>query len=186
MNNLIVFCALHAELDATILNPEIDVYFTGIGKVNAAIKSYQKIENYFRTHPFSLPFVLNVGTAGGSKDMAIGDIKYCSFFHQRDCLIKGFSQPTHSFNVREFDSWCNTGDNFATDVSEVPFVYDMEAYAIAAVCDKFNINEFGSMKIISDIVGQNSEVEWRERIKPLSIKLTEHLNQFYVNHFLNK
>ena len=183
MKTLIIFCALKEEIDFSILNPDIKIIFTGIGKVNSAIKAFENLQNFINPNNI---FVLSVGTAGSNRKdtIQIGDIHYCKYFIQRDCNVEGYPQKEYHFSLPDkFDSICNSGDNFHDEPidSNIHMLFEMEAYAIAAVCEYLGIKHFGAIKIVSDIVGENSQELWRDKIKPLSTKLTEELNIFYKN-----
>jgi adenosylhomocysteine nucleosidase len=60
---------------------------------------------------------------------------------------------------------CSTGDNFVTDSNLlIPAdVVDMEAYAIAKVCKKHNI-EFLCYKFVSDGANEDSLNDWRTTV----------------------
>ena len=155
-----------------------EVLITGLGKVNAAITLTHYL---FQTKGDrrKLPdLLINYGTAG-SADLPIGSLVDCTRFFQRDMdvsvmeFIKGqtpFEKDipvildfSHIPNPINKHLLCGTGDNFVTETENETFinVYDMEAYALAKVCWKYNIN-FVSYKYITDNVNKKSVKDWNE------------------------
>ena len=163
MDNLIII-ALEAE--APTMSKEWDnVFFTGVGKVNAAIKTSALIEKY---NPLT---VWNFGTAGGINPDCIGLVEIKKFV-QRDmkCCEFGFEigqTPFEDGKVISFgDGYtCSTGDNFVSDPNlEIPAdVVDMEAYAIAKACQYHSV-DFRCFKYISDSADENASKEWHETV----------------------
>ena len=144
-----------------------NVFFTGVGKVNAAITAAKLIERY------KPETVFNFGTAGGvSVSHGIHEIKN---FVQRDmmCCELGFGPgqtPFEKGNVVSFgdieDMCCSTGDNFVTDHSKeelVADIVDMESYAIAKACKQADVN-FRCFKYISDSADENANKDWHETV----------------------
>ena len=144
-----------------------NVFFTGVGKVNASIKASALIEKY---KPST---VWNFGTAGGiTVESGIHEI---TNFVQRDmkCCEMGFEVGQTPFekdiviNFGEDNGMCcSTGDNFVTDTSLLDIVadvVDMEAYAIAKACQYHNVN-FKCFKYISDSANENASKEWHETV----------------------
>ena len=91
-----------------------DVFFTGVGKVNAALCTARIIEQYKPKR------VINFGTAGG---ITVGTGLYqCTRFVQRDmdCKALGFEagQTPYEFEIALGTTaglTCSTGDNFVSD-----------------------------------------------------------------------
>ena len=140
------------------------VFFTGVGKVNAAMTAAELIAKYQPKR------IINFGTAGG--------ITVKSGFHQvtkfvqRDmmCCELG-SQPGQTpfedgVVLGSGDGLtCSTGDNFVTDNNLlIPAdVVDMEAYAIAKACKKYKV-EFLCYKFVSDGANSDSLNDWRTTV----------------------
>ena len=58
-----------------------------------------------------------------------------------------------------------SGDSFAIEKPEIKCdIVDMEAYAIARVCKKYDV-EFKCFKYISDNVDENSADDWKENVR---------------------
>ena len=142
-----------------------NVFFSGVGKVNAALTAGKLIERY---QPRT---VWNFGTAGGIKfESGIHQMKK---FVQRDmqCCVFGFEAGQTPF---EEDSriitfgqglTCSTGDNFISDPNlEIPAdVVEMEAYAIAKACKQAGV-DFKCFKYISDSADENASKDWQDTV----------------------
>jgi adenosylhomocysteine nucleosidase len=152
---IILFVALESELPKNAVPYEVDVYYTGVGKVNAAIKSTQVLSqarNYDRD-----VLVVNYGSAG-SNTLPVGTLVECKQFIQQDMdtpfgekYSTPFDEILHSQlkeSVLTFGDGelCRTQDKFEMNPNGV---FDMEAYSIAKVC-KLNRFDFVSYKYISD------------------------------------
>ena len=161
MNN-IVLIALKEEA------PEIaylmNLFYTGVGKVNAAMVAGEIIAKYRPKR------IINFGTAGGIT-VAPGFYQ-CTQFVQRDmtCEALGcvpgqtpFETAVHIGNANGLT--CSTGDNFVMNPKlEIPAdVVDMEAYAIAKACAKYGV-EFVCWKYISDQANQDAHNDWKQQV----------------------
>jgi adenosylhomocysteine nucleosidase len=161
MNNLIIM-ALPEE--APELAKRNDVFFTGIGKVNAASLTAELIERHKPTH------IINFGTAGG---ITVGPGLYqVTRFVQRDMqCFKLDAKPGETpfettpvvLDLRGEGLTCSTGDNFITDPNlEIPAdLVDMESYAIAKICWRRNIR-FSCYKFVSDQANEHAYRDWYE------------------------
>ena len=136
-----------------------NVFFSGVGKVNAALTAGKLIER------FQPRTVWNFGTAGGIKlHDGCNEMKN---FVERD---KG-KCPESMELVLPTDpkiiSWgmgytCSTGDNFVTDpnsLEDPAHVVDMEAYAIAKACLNQHV-DFRCFKYISDKADEGADLDW--------------------------
>jgi adenosylhomocysteine nucleosidase len=140
------------------------VFYTGVGKVNAAARAALLIERHRPEH------VVNFGTAGG---ITHGTGFYeATRFVQRDmhCESLGFGtgQTPYETNVAiEFGTGltCSTGDDFVDTPSlTMPAdLVDMEAYAIAKVCQMNNIR-FTCYKFVTDAANTTAADEWGQRV----------------------
>ena len=134
------------------------VSFSGVGKINATIKTLEVIEKY------KPKIIINYGTAGSTK--GVTGLVDCTKFIQRDIDASplGFpktmtpyeSSVPHIINFSKIKNpinkkmSCGTGDSFVTSNKGITTdVVDMEAYAIAKVCYLNNI-DFVSYKYITD------------------------------------
>jgi adenosylhomocysteine nucleosidase len=161
--NDIVLIALEEEAPA--LAGAANVFFTGVGKVNAALQASRLIERHQPRR------VWNFGTAGG---ITVGaGIHRCTRFLQRDMQVGalGFAPGQTPFeenvvlDLGGVGLLCSSGDSFVTDPSldlHADLV-DMEAYAIAKACISSGV-EFICHKFISDRANAESTGDWRMNI----------------------
>ncbi len=153
---VILFVALPSELPEDLVPNGIELHYTGVGKVNAAIKATEILKGLDPTNTI----VINYGSAGGP-DAFVGNLFKCKSFVQRDMDARPFAKET----VTPFDNLiypklddgggyiefgigltCHTQDKFEKKPNAV---YDMEAYSIAKVCQIYGF-DFTSYKYISD------------------------------------
>ena len=168
MKNIILFVALESELPNVNLPENVEVYYTGVGKVNAAIKatSVLSVKDSKNT------LVINYGSAG-SKVLSKNNLYMCNKFIQADMdarpLVNNIGETPYDDIIYEnmtslitFNGYgliCSTADKFQENPS-APLV-DMEAYSIAKVCKIFGF-DFVAYKFVSD--DGNSD-EWKENHK---------------------
>tara|TARA_B100000900_G_scaffold415304_1_gene444693 strand:+ start:281 stop:826 length:546 start_codon:yes stop_codon:yes gene_type:complete len=173
--NDIILIAL--EQEAPAMAKWDNVFFTGVGKVNAGITAGKLIERY------KPKTVWNFGTAGGiSVSSGIHQIKN---FVQRDmkCCELGFEQGQTPFEDEvvisfgdENDMCCSSGDNFVsgdTILGPISDVVEMEAYAIAKACKLAGV-DFKCYKYVSDQADENANKDWQETVadgQPFYIEL---------------
>lgn len=158
-----------------------NVFFTGIGKVNAAITATEIL------HKHNVNRIINFGTAGG---ITVSSGYYeCKNFIQHDmnCSALGFNVGETPFDLINNISFgdglvCASGDSFVTNgISLSADIVDMEAYSIAKLCKRNNL-EFLCFKYISDKANSNASNDWQtnvsngerlflETIKTLNVKL---------------
>ena len=155
--HIILFVALESELPKELVPSNVSVYYTGVGKVNAAIKATEVLAGLNGgLHSFDT-IVLNYGSAG-SKTIPKGILARCKYFVQND-MNTPFGKPheTPFDNLLypeikeaaiEFGSGyvCRTQDRFEDNPQGI---FDMEAYSIAKVCKIYGFN-FTAYKYISD------------------------------------
>lgn len=153
------------------------IHFSGVGKVNAALKTAQIIE---RDHALGFsPTIINYGTAGivsGREDL-IGSLIKPHVIVQRDMN----SETLTPRGITPYDSdggyivldaneqiILGTGDSFVTkhdpwfDTIGIDLV-DMEAYAIAKVCQHYRV-PFVCYKWVSDFADKNASVNWQQNV----------------------
>jgi len=166
--NSIILIAL--ELEAPKMSQWNNVFFTGVGKVNAAMTAAKLIERYKPERVF------NFGTAGGIT--VDSDLNRVDKFVPRDmsCAGLGYSPGQTPFedgvilgHVHDIE-WetgkvCSTGDNFVADPDlEIPAdLVEMEAYAIAKVCQDAGV-EFHCYKYVSDQADDDAAEEWSKTV----------------------
>ena len=185
MKKVILSFALEAEfVPIQLKGCDIEYVFTGIGKAKAAMNITQAILD---ENP---ELVINVGTSG-TLNHNVGDIFVCKRFIDRDfCTVKlpgvayelDFSDRLADCEITR--NWissdgsigvCNTGDSFVTDAESHTTegdVVDMEAFAQAVVCQKFNIPLI-AVKYVTDVIGQNSVKHWEDKLEDARKELGE-------------
>jgi len=172
----IILIALEAE--APNMAKWENVFFTGVGKINAALTAGRLIQKYKPQR------VWNFGTAGGI--LLNSGCHAMTNFVERDkgkCpdaleVMLPKEPVIISFGV---GYTCSTGDNFVTDPNlEIPaHVVDMEAFAIAKACDKEQV-DFKCYKFVSDSADDSADTSWLENIA----KGEEHYIEIY-KEFMN-
>ena len=174
--NIMIISALREEVRG--LNES--VVFTGVGKINAT----KKLERQFGKSSFRLPdLVINYGTAGKTTEsLSVGNLYEVGKFVQRDMMVtelgfKEYETPfddTYIIENGRSDLTCGTGDSFWTPKNKEIFeIVDMEAYALAKVCQDYGV-KFRCFKFISD--GGNPD-EWKENVSKGSVLFANKLKQ---------
>ena len=79
MKNIVLFVALDSELPAENLPENVEIYYTGVGKVNAAIKATSVLS----VKDSNNTLVINYGSAG-SKILNKNHLYRCTKFEQAD------------------------------------------------------------------------------------------------------
>jgi adenosylhomocysteine nucleosidase len=169
----LVVIALELEGQGLFERADVSVLYTGLGKVNAAIKLARKLAS-LRAEGAPPPLVVNFGTAG-SRTFATGSVVACREFVQRDMDVTGLGfalgeTPFESLPAKlSFPSVfsglpegvCGTGDRFETGAAGLACdVIDMEAYALAKACLAENV-PFASVKFISDGADEAAAHDWQ-------------------------
>jgi len=85
---VILFVALPSELPKEVVPNGIEVHYTGVGKVNAAIKATETLKDLDPTNTI----VINYGSAGGHSVM-VGNLFKCKTFVQNAviCDMESYS-----------------------------------------------------------------------------------------------
>ena len=138
------------------------IYLSGCGKVNATIAAMEAIDSGAKR-------IINYGTAG-----AVGDISglvEVTGYVDRDMDVRplGFRLGQTPFEkgirIGRKGLVVGSGDSFAVGKPEIECdIVDMEAYAIARVCKKYDV-EFRCFKYISDKADENAASDWNENIR---------------------
>jgi len=161
----LILVALEDELPHSAA-PGWTIRYTGVGKVNAAIRGFQAI---IETKPQA---VINFGTAGALKDDLSGILEVTRFY-QRDMDVRGlgFSLGQTPFedegpiDLGRDGVSIGTGDSFVENMPELRTdLVDMEAYAIASLCMTLGL-PFWCFKYVSDKADSNAAEEWSASLK---------------------
>jgi adenosylhomocysteine nucleosidase len=152
--HIILFVALESELPKKLVPPNVSVFYTGVGKVNAAIKATEVLSGLLSDFNVT---VLNYGSAG-SNTIPKGTLADCRYFIQQDMntpfgktyetpfdseIYPEIKEPTIEFGSGYV---CRTQDKFEDNPQGI---FDMEAYSIAKVCKIYGF-DFRAYKFISD------------------------------------
>lgn len=173
--NILFLVALEVELPSMDF-PDLNIQYTGVGKVNAAYHTMKGLQTY------KPKVVINFGSAGAVKSKISGLVQVTKVV-QRDMDVRGlgfqlgetpFETGEDGFvledcskidnNENGLKVSCSTGDNFVSEVPEVlSDIVDMELYAIAKVCSREKTPLF-SWKYISDKADDNSPKDWERNV----------------------
>ena len=162
--NCVILVAIENELPESLI-PDFKVEYTGVGKINATIKTIESIEKY------KPEYIINYGSAG-SLNSTISGLVEVTTFKQRDMDAKplGFAIGETPYDEIETISHgnhglsCGSGDNFVTETPELyTDLVDMESYAIAKVC-LINKVSFLCFKFISDSANQSAPDNWSKNM----------------------
>tara|TARA_B100001287_G_C22637534_1_gene508374 strand:+ start:783 stop:1352 length:570 start_codon:yes stop_codon:yes gene_type:complete len=171
--NSIIVVALEDELPVRLV-PEWTVLYTGIGKINAAIKATEAILQNSPSH------LINYGTAG-ALNTSISGLNRVNRVMQRDMDVRplGFDLGYTPFDaINHIDLGgpgisLGTGDHFVTSEPELTTdIVDMEAYALAKVALLFGI-KFHCWKYISDKANEDAANQWSENVAKGSLEFVE-------------
>lgn len=165
MNNIKDIILIALEQEAPEMATWENVFFTGVGKVNASMTAAKLIERYKPER------VWNFGTAGGIT--LHNGIHQVGKVVQRDmkCTQLGielgetpFEPNSRTIVIGEGIS-CSTGDDFVINPKlAIPTdIVEMEAYAIAKVC-KNEVVKFYCYKYISDTADEEAGSTWAENV----------------------
>lgn len=145
------------------LGEDYTVIYTGVGKVNATMHLQAAI---IEQKP---DLVINIGTAG-TPCHQIGDILICNDFRDGDIVeIESVTKrlkmalPSKYEAVFKPNATVTTKDTFTYTVPITTDASDMESFALARVCDYYDV-PFVAIKIITDIIGQTSLSKWEEQL----------------------
>ncbi len=173
---VLVAMALPAESAGRFEKHGVEVLYTGVGKVNAAIALTRRIAR-LRGEGHGPPLIVNFGTAGGV-NVAPRTLVACRHFVDRDIDVGalGFAPGVTPFDefppMLEFpacfpdlpEAVCGSGDTFATSTQRVECdVVDMEAYALAKAC-RIEGAGFACAKYVSDGADANAAEHWRNNV----------------------
>ena len=153
MKNPLIVCALKDEF--TIKGSNYDLLYAGVGKVNAVIHLTEYLLKIGRPE-----YIVNYGTAG-SKKVKVGSLVNCTKFVQRDMDVSGlafekYETPFEDDRSKKIDILpfennplnqlltCAMRDSFITTTGgHAGDVVEMESYALAKFCLKFDISFLG-------------------------------------------
>jgi adenosylhomocysteine nucleosidase len=165
---LLIITALESELKRESLPSGVEIVYSGVGKINAAMTSIKAIQQYSPVR------ILNFGTAGKIKSELHGLLEIGRVI-QRDMDAEPLAprgntpfcnRPQEYLSTGKF--LCGTGDSFVTAHdswlhSQGVDVVDMELFAIAAIAYEHHI-PWQSFKYITDDANENSGEDWQAKV----------------------
>lgn len=166
---ILVLTAIDDELDKARAPENVEIIYTGVGKVNAASAATLAL---LVLRP---KLVVNYGTAGKIHKMHNGLVEVAHVV-QRDMMAmplapRGrtpFSPEIDRLSSGHGSVTCGTGDSFVTTVD--PWlvennidIVDMELYAIAHVCVRHSL-PWRAFKFITDEADDNAADHWNENV----------------------
>ena len=164
-----------------------DTLHTGIGKINAA---HALTKSITQSRP---DIIINLGTAG-SPTFKTGTIVNPTKFIQRDMNVTalGFDLYQTPFSTDPITieygkrlshlptGTCGSGDSFDITGTQNPFtIIDMEAYAIALICQRENI-PFLCLKYISDGADETANTDWDKTLDQAATTLRKVLDEYLM------
>jgi adenosylhomocysteine nucleosidase len=166
----IIITALASELDASLLPKGVRIFYSGIGKLNAAIATFKAIED---SRPQR---IFNFGTVGAVAPRANGLIEIQRVV-QRDMIAEPlaprgqvpFCTRPHEYLSGSGQYTCGTGDSFVMakdpwfEANKVDVV-DMELFAIAAIAYDHDI-AWRSFKYVTDHTNEDSGLDWQKKVR---------------------
>ncbi|MEI7677738.1 MAG: nucleosidase [Bacteroidales bacterium] len=180
MKILVTYAIPQEKVDIQFEGCAVSYCQTGVGKVNALLSVFEAISE------FKPDVVMNVGTAGSVRH-EVDSIVICSRFVDRDmekCKDFGVDYE-HDFHqqvtsIGFFAHWdanhtCNTGDSFVTQAIDNADAFDMENFAVAALCKRKSL-PFVSVKYITDKIGENSVKHWEDKLDDANAGLQAFFN----------
>tara|TARA_B100000900_G_scaffold395281_1_gene393504 strand:+ start:260 stop:802 length:543 start_codon:yes stop_codon:yes gene_type:complete len=161
---ILILVALKEELSVNDL-PGVHIHYTGVGKINASVKTLEVINEYSPT------LIINYGTAGGLSEDLKGLVEVNRFFQRdMDATPLGFKigqtpfDDIEEINFGNSGFTCGTGDSFLTQKPKLKTdLVDMEAYAIAKICYMKDV-KFRCFKYISDNANGHASEDWSENV----------------------
>ena len=166
--DLLIITALESELKRNALPAGVEMVYTGIGKINAALASAKAINQ------LSPRKIMNFGTAGKVNPQLDGLLEIGKVI-QRDMMAEPLApRGTTPFCDRpqEYLSSgkyiCGSGDSFVSTadpwlLSQGVDVVDMELFAIAYVANYHQI-PWHSYKYITDDANESSANDWHQKV----------------------
>lgn len=169
----LIVMALENEGQGKLEALGFDVLYCGVGKVNATYHLTRKLHQ----SNMAFPYVLNLGSAG-SHVHKTGLVVAADRFVQRDMDVTGLG---FALGVTPFEpdepmitfpklidhlphGLCASGDSFHQGPPPLNAdIIDMEAYALAKVCQREGI-AFGCVKYITDGADHQAHTDWQENL----------------------
>ena len=142
-------------------------HVSGMGKIRATCAVYDLASKGYKE-------ITLVGFCGGIKNVSVGEVVMPTYFLEADYNVSPLEVYPNLIGIG--NCLMISQDKFLTnnpyDFECEKIVTDMESYAMAYACQHLGI-EFKCVKIVSDIVGSNSHVDFLESCNKYSGLLNE-------------
>jgi len=171
-----ILVALEPEFPIKFDALGISIVYTGVGKINATIAATK----ICALDP-NCSKIINYGTAGALNKDIIGQLINIGTVYQRDMDARPlthlgytpFEEDSGPIKISDSFYTLSSGDNFVKSTPElITDAVDMEAYAIAKVCKKFN-KHFECYKYMTDFADENASEHWQENMHKGAEKFLE-------------
>jgi adenosylhomocysteine nucleosidase len=166
----VIITALENELDPKRLPSGVQVVYSGIGKINAAIATFKAIQRYSPCE------IINFGTVGRINP-AVSGLLDIGKVVQRDVFAEPlaprgevpFSARPNAYLSDGGIHVCGSGDSFVTEsdpwlLAQAIDVVDMELFAISAVAHDAGI-PWRSFKYITDDADDSAGSDWHAGVQ---------------------
>lgn len=203
MENMITTTILNQEfLTGEVGGNKVVLTKCGIGKVNSSIITTLLIQN------FKPSLIINTGIAGGVNPLNTNDIFIANnfvygdfnlevfgysrgqvpglnqFFTASNKHVESFKNYLTSIETKYQEGLIITQDSFVTSTDEIKefegtIATDMEGASIAHTCTMFNI-PFLSIRIISDVIDGNNQIEDYKSFEDAAAKLSSKITYKYL------
>lgn len=188
---VLVVIAHEGESDYMPTDDRIEVIYTGIGKLNAALKvsNYLKAQGEGNTNYI----ILNIGTCG-SPNYPVGSLVIPKKIYQGDTFIEeDFKDHTSAYTngilslsfykdalqadfVLSSDQFINTSSPFYQKFKDYNCLFEMEAYAIASVASDSKI-PFYCIKVVSDNC-DGTQKDWENVLSQIRPEVDKTISDF--------
>ena len=166
--DLLIITALESELKRNVLPAGVQIVYSGLGKINAALTCIKAIDQ------LSPRTIINFGTAGKVNPQVDGLLEIGKVI-QRDMMAEPLAprgrtpfcdRPQEYLSSGKYI--CGSGDSFVTTtdpwlLSQGVDVVDMELFAIAYVAHHHQI-PWHSFKYITDDANESSANDWHQKV----------------------
>jgi len=166
--DLLIITALESELKRDTLPTGVEIIYSGLGKINAALACIKAIDQ------FSPHRIINFGTAGKINPKLEGLLEIGKVI-QRDMMTEPLAprgktpfsnKPSEYLSSGKYV--CGSGDSFVTTndpwlVEQGVDVVDMELFAIAYIANNHQI-PWHSYKYITDDANESSANDWQQKV----------------------
>ena len=178
----LLIMALKDESQMLFENNKILPFYCGVGQVKAAFITHKLILEHKPKR------IVNLGTAG-SFTIKQGSLVECTSFIQR-APADTIAAPSKAIRFEAMTDLphvkCGTGDFIEKNPLNAKCdIMDMEAYAMAHVCQQLNV-DFTSIKYISDSSDANLLPDWKSHLSSSAQKLFEQYQKLLMLHSLRQ